>query len=43
MTTGLMPIIGIPLPLVSRGGTSLLFFSVMVGVLIKMDSSRFRT
>jgi rod shape determining protein RodA len=43
MTIGLMPIIGIPLPLVSRGGTSLLFFCIMVGVLIKMDSSRFRS
>jgi rod shape determining protein RodA len=43
MTTGLMPIIGIPLPLVSRGGTSLLFFSIMMGVLIKMDASRYRT
>jgi rod shape determining protein RodA len=43
MTIGLMPIIGIPLPFVSRGGTSLLFFSVMMAVLIKMDSSRYRT
>ncbi len=43
MTLGLMPIIGIPLPLVSRGGTSLLFFSIMIAVLVKMDSSRFRS
>ncbi len=43
MTMGLMPIIGIPLPLLSRGGTSLLIFSVMISVLIKMDSSRFRS
>ncbi len=43
MTVGLMPIIGIPLPLLSRGGTSLLIFSVMISVLIKMDASRFRT
>lgn len=43
MTMGLMPIIGIPLPLLSRGGTSLLIFSVMISVLIKMDASRFRT
>jgi rod shape determining protein RodA len=43
MTMGLMPIIGIPLPLVSRGGTSLLFFSIMVAVLVKFDASRFRT
>jgi rod shape determining protein RodA len=43
MTMGLMPIIGIPLPLLSRGGTSLAIFSVMISVLIKMDASRFRT
>lgn len=42
MTIGLMPIIGIPLPFVSRGGTSLLIFSIMMGVLIKMDASRMR-
>ncbi|MFM2393900.1 MAG: hypothetical protein RLZZ546_1882, partial [Bacteroidota bacterium] len=42
MTVGLMPIIGIPLPFVSRGGTSLLIFSIMMGVLIKMDASRMR-
>ncbi len=43
MTIGLMPIIGIPLPLLSRGGTSLLIFSIMLSILIKMDASRFRT
>jgi rod shape determining protein RodA len=43
MTMGLMPIIGIPLPFLSRGGTSLLFFSIMMSVLIKMDASRYRS
>lgn len=43
MTMGLMPIIGIPLPLVSRGGTSLLIFSIMLSILIRMDTSRFRS
>lgn len=43
MTMGLMPIIGIPLPLVSRGGTSLLIFSIMISILIRMDASRFRS
>lgn len=43
MTMGLMPIIGIPLPLLSRGGSSLLIFSIMLSVLIKMDASRFRS
>lgn len=42
MTMGIMPVIGIPLPLVSKGGTSLLSFSIMMGVLLKMDLERTR-
>lgn len=42
MTMGLMPVIGIPLPLVSKGGTSLLTFSIMMGILLKMDLERTR-
>lgn len=42
MTMGLMPVIGIPLPLVSKGGTSLLSFSIMMGILMKMDLERTR-
>ncbi len=41
MTIGFFPIIGIPLPFVSKGGSSLLFFSIMIGVLLKLDSSRY--
>ena len=37
MTMGVMPVIGIPLPLMSKGGSSLLSFSIMLGVAIKMD------
>jgi rod shape determining protein RodA len=40
MTMGLMPVIGIPLPLMSYGGSSLLSFTVMIAVLIKFDSQR---
>ncbi len=40
MTMGIMPVIGIPLPFLSQGGTSLLAFSLMIGVLLKMDLSR---
>lgn len=40
MTMGLFPIIGIPLPFLSYGGSSLLGFSLMVGVLLKLDSNR---
>jgi rod shape determining protein RodA len=42
MTLGIMPVIGIPLPFLSKGGSSLLAFSVMIGILVKMDMARFR-
>jgi rod shape determining protein RodA len=42
MTMGLLPVVGIPLPFLSKGGSSLIAFSIMVGVLIKMDLARFR-
>lgn len=42
MTMGLVPIIGIPLPFISKGGSSLLIFSLMIGVVLKLDSNRFR-
>ncbi|MES1223276.1 MAG: rod shape-determining protein RodA, partial [Bacteroidota bacterium] len=40
MTVGLMPVIGIPLPLVSYGGTSLLTFSIMFFMLLRFDADR---
>jgi rod shape determining protein RodA len=40
MTMGLFPIIGIPLPFVSSGGSSLIGFTLMVAVLLKLDSHR---
>jgi len=40
MTIGLMPIVGIPLPFISKGGSSMLIFSMMMGILLKMDMSR---
>lgn len=40
MTMGVLPIIGIPLPFISYGGSSLIGFSLMVGVLLKLDSNR---
>ena len=42
MTMGLVPIIGIPLPFISRGGSSLLGFTIMLGVLLKLDRNRFK-
>lgn len=43
MTMGLMPIIGIPLPFISKGGSSLLGFTIMLAVLLKLDKHRNRT
>jgi rod shape determining protein RodA len=42
MTMGLLPIIGIPLPFISKGGSSLLGFTVMIAVLLKLDSNRYK-
>lgn len=41
MTMGLVPIIGIPLPFISYGGSSLLGFSIMFAVVLKLDSNRY--
>ncbi|MEL6988233.1 MAG: FtsW/RodA/SpoVE family cell cycle protein, partial [Bacteroidota bacterium] len=41
MTMGLVPVVGIPLPFISKGGSALISFSVMFAVLIRMDSARF--
>lgn len=41
MTIGIMPVVGIPLPFMSKGGSSLLTFSIMIGILIKMDLDRY--
>ena len=40
MTMGLLPVIGIPLPFVSYGGSSMISFSIMIGILLKLDSER---
>ena len=40
MTIGLVPVIGIPLPFLSYGGTSLSIFSMMVFVFLKQDANR---
>jgi len=37
MTLGLMPVIGIPLPLVSYGGSSLWAFTIMIFIFIALD------
>ena len=40
MTVGLAPVIGIPLPFISYGGTSLLTFSVLLFILVRLDADR---
>ena len=40
MTIGLMPVIGIPLPFFSYGGSSLWSFSILLFVFLKLDSRR---
>lgn len=40
MTIGLMPVIGIPLPFLSYGGSSLLAFSIMLAIFVKQDAYR---
>ncbi len=39
MTVGLFPVIGIPLPFFSYGGSSLMGFTVLLFIFIKMDAS----
>jgi rod shape determining protein RodA len=40
MTIGLMPVIGIPLPFISYGGSSLLSFTLLLFIFLKLDAHR---
>jgi rod shape determining protein RodA len=40
MTVGLAPVIGIPLPFISYGGTSLVTFTLLLFILIRLDADR---
>lgn len=40
MTVGLFPVVGIPLPFFSYGGSSLWTFTILVFILIKLDAHR---
>jgi rod shape determining protein RodA len=40
MNIGFAPVIGIPLPFFSYGGSSMMSFSVMIYILLKLDSQR---
>ncbi|MCX2431228.1 MULTISPECIES: rod shape-determining protein RodA [unclassified Pedobacter] len=40
MTIGIIPVIGIPLPLISYGGSSLWSFTILLFIFLKLDSNR---
>jgi len=40
MTVGLAPVIGIPLPFISYGGTALVTFTILLFILIRLDADR---
>ena len=42
MVLGLAPVIGIPLPFFSYGGSSLLGFTMLLGILLRLDADRFK-
>lgn len=39
MTVGLMPVMGIPLPFMSYGGSSLIAFTILVFIAVRLDAS----
>ncbi|MBI4974997.1 MAG: FtsW/RodA/SpoVE family cell cycle protein, partial [Candidatus Omnitrophica bacterium] len=42
MTTGLLPVVGIPLPLVSYGGSSMIATFIAIGLLLNVGIRRLR-
>ncbi len=40
MTIGLLPVIGIPLPFISYGGSSMIGFTVLLFILLKLDTDK---
>jgi rod shape determining protein RodA len=43
MTMGLLPVVGIPLPFLSKGGSSLVLFTVLIGIVAKMNQVKLRS
>jgi rod shape determining protein RodA len=41
MTMGLMPVVGVPLPFVSYGGSSVLTIAIGIGLLMNVSMRRF--
>ena len=42
MTIGLMPVIGIPLPFLSYGGSSLVAFTILLFIFIRLDLDQWK-
>jgi len=42
MVIGLLPIIGVPLPFFSYGGSGLIFFTMLLFIFLKLDSNRLK-
>lgn len=40
MTMGLMPVVGMPLPFISYGGSHIIVFSILIGLLININYSK---
>jgi len=40
MTLGIMPVIGIPLPFFSYGGSALISFTILLFIFIRLDANR---
>ena len=40
MVTGILPIVGLPLPLMSYGGSSLMTFGLCIGIATSISNSR---
>ena len=40
MTIGIVPVIGIPLPFLSYGGSSLWTFTIMLFIFVKLEQQR---
>ena len=41
MVLGLAPVIGIPLPFMSYGGSSFMAFALMIAILLRLDAERY--
>ena len=41
MTIGLFPVVGIPLPFFSYGGSSLMAFTILLFVALRLDASQY--